>query len=237
MSESSGRHDIVITGVDEMFESGGGGLDERRQDYWDDYYRRAGRPQRPLPSQFAAFVCGELNTPHRVIELGSGDGRDSLFFASHGHAVTGVDASKSAVERSSQTAQHFGQDVTFHASDVHDPSLSLLFSKTELPTLVYARFFLHAITEDEELAFLRCAQQLTAEGDLLAVEYRTVRDAQQTKVTGTHYRRFVQPFEFERRAAEAGFRVTYAVEGFGYAKYRDDDAYVARCVLVRESRP
>jgi hypothetical protein len=30
-----------------------------------------------------------------------------------------------------------------------------------------------------------------------------------------------------------GFRVRYAVEGYGFAKYRDDDAYVARSIVER----
>jgi hypothetical protein len=82
-------------------------------------------------------------------------------------------------------------------------------------------------------AFLELATALTEPGDLLAVEYRTVRDAVGVKVTGDHYRRFVMPANFEARALAHGFAVRYAVEGFGFAKYQEDDAYVARTLLEK----
>jgi hypothetical protein len=66
-------------------------------------------------------------------------------------------------------------------------------------------------------------------------EYRTVRDVRQAKVTGQHYRRFIDPAAFQLRAAQHAFSVQYAVEGFGFAKYEQDDAYVARCLLVRDA--
>jgi hypothetical protein len=52
-------------------------------------------------------------------------------------------------------------------------------------------------------------------------------------VTQQHYRRFVSPATFQARALGRGFEVVYAVEGFGFAKYRLDDAYEARAIFVR----
>ena len=52
---------------------------EDRSGYWDEYYAARATTRRPLPSQFATFVAGELEQPHRVIELGCGNGRDSIF--------------------------------------------------------------------------------------------------------------------------------------------------------------
>ena len=46
-------------------------LSEARDDratYWEQYYSARSTPVRRLPSQFATFVAGELNRPHRVIE-------------------------------------------------------------------------------------------------------------------------------------------------------------------------
>lgn len=97
--------------------------------------------------------------------------------------------------------------------------------------MAYARFFLHAITDSEELAFFEGMSAALREGDRLAVEYRTIRDAEGEKVTAAHYRRFVEPAGVIANAAEAGFAVEYAVEGTGFAKYLKDDAYVARTVF------
>lgn len=201
--------------------------------YWDNYYAGTRDTGRRLPSQFAAFVAGELPEPHRLIDFGCGTGRDSVFFATHGHHVVAVDGSSSAIERGVALADQQGEKVQFINAPVDDLGVVNIIPVTDGPTAVYGRFFLHAITDEQEGAFLRCAESLTREGDIMAVEYRTVRDQSQTKETPDHFRRFVEPAQFQYAAAQRGFRVRYAVEGFGFAKYKHDDAYVARCILER----
>jgi SAM-dependent methyltransferase len=204
-----------------------------RGGYWNEYYSSHASTVRPLPSQFATFVAGELAGPSRVVELGCGNGRDSVFFASYGHAVTGVDGSEAAVESCTALAKALRVNADFLVSRIDDPQLPQRIGATEVPLVVYARFFVHAITDAEEQDFLRLAAAITKPGDLLAVEYRTVRDQSGAKVTGAHYRRFVTPATFQARALAQGFEVDYATEGFGFAKYRQDDAYVARELFTK----
>ena len=208
--------------------------DEARGTYWDQYYSNLTDVTRPLPSQFAIFVAGELQSPHRVIEFGCGNGRDSLLFSSHGHRVIGVDASDPAIKHCERLAETLKETADFLTSAIDEPDLVGRIPTSEGPTAIYARFFLHAITEAEEDSFFRCANTLTKDGDVMAVEFRTVRDLSQAKTTVSHYRRFMDPVVFALAAVHHGFHVRYAVEGFGYAKYMQDDAYVARCVLVRD---
>lgn len=211
------------------------GTTEHRTEYWDDYYASRATLARRLPSQFATFVAGELDRPHRVVELGCGDGRDSMFFASYGHDVVGVDASHAAVEACRGLADALGETASFVVARIDEPGLAARVKGQDAPRAVYARFFLHAITEEEEQSLLDLAASITEPGDLLAVEYRTIRDSSGIKVTERHYRRFVLPATFEARALASGFDVTYSVEGFGFAKYRQDDAYVARTLFRRHA--
>ena len=202
--------------------------------YWDDFYAAAADDRIPLPSQFAVFVAGELTEPHRVVEFGCGTGRDAIFFAGRGHEVIGVDASPQAVKTSEARARNAGVDATFLTARVDDEQLAPQLASSELPLVVYARFFVHAITDAEEQAFLDLSAALTKPGDRLAVEYRTTRDLSGAKVTQQHFRRFVSPPRFQARALGRGFDVEYAVEGFGFAKYQLDDAYVARAVFAKQ---
>jgi len=206
---------------------------EHRSDYWDEYYAARATTRRPLPSQFATFVAGELDRPHHVVELGCGNGRDAIFFASYGHEVTAVDGSEAAVAGCASLAEALGENATFIRSAIDDPTLADRLVESDGPKALYARFFVHAITDGEEEVFLDLAAKVTRPGDVLAVEYRTVRDQVGAKETETHFRRFVVPATFQARALERGFEVTYAVEGFGFAKYRHDDAYVARTLFRR----
>lgn len=205
-----------------------------RTGYWNEYYASSAAVKRPIPSQFAAFVAGELSEPHRVVEFGCGGGRDSIFFASYGHDVVGVDASEQAVQACEKLSENLGESASFVAARIDEAGLAeRLRADDDKPHLVYARFFVHAITDEEELSFLDLAAALTSPGDKLAVEYRTVRDQSGMKVTGTHYRRFVPPAAFQARTLARGFDETYAVEGFGFAKYKQDDAYVARALYTK----
>lgn len=205
-----------------------------RRSYWDEYYAGRADVRRPLPSQFATFVANELTEPTRIVEFGCGTGRDSVFFALYGHDVVGVDGSEQAVKASEALATALGLPARFLAGNIDDPDLVERVAPADGAQLVYARFFVHAITDEEELRFLDVASRLTNRGDLLAVEYRTVRDSSGAKVTEQHYRRFVAPASFDARALTRGFSALYNVEGFGFAKYKQDDAYVARALFVKQ---
>ena len=208
-----------------------------RTNYWNDFYR-AKASSFTAPSQFALFVLGETLADSRMVDLGCGTGRDALYFSSQGRAVVGVDASEAAVAHCRQLADTNGLSARFLASSIDATDLGARV-RAELDgapagqTTVYARFFVHAINDQEELALLALAAGICRTGDLLAAEFRTIRDAQQSKVTAEHYRRFVNPLSFMSNAIAAGFATEYFVEGFGYAKYKDDDAHVARCLMRR----
>ena len=206
---------------------------EHRSGYWDEYYAARATTRRPLPSQFATFVAGELDRPHHVIELGCGNGRDAIFFASYGHDVIGGRRLGGRRRGIGVARRGAGREGHLHPLRHRRPDPRRPAPESDGPKAVYARFFVHAITDGEEQVLL----DLAAEGDqprrLLAVEYRTVRDQVGAKETETHFRRFVLPATFQARALERGFEVTYAVEGFGFAKYRHDDAYVARTLFRR----
>ncbi len=155
---------------------------DARTGYWDDYYAVRATPVRKLPSQFATFVAGELDRRYRVIELGCGDGRDAMFFASYGHDVIGVDASHTAVDACRLLAETLGETASFLVARIEEPGLAAKVRGDVAPRIVYARFFVHAITEAEEVSLLDLAAAITDPGDLLAVEYRTVRDLSGAKV-------------------------------------------------------
>lgn len=211
--------------------------EEARENYWNKFYG-ARAASLATPSQFALFVLGETNDNCAVVDIGCGTGRDALYFSSRGREVVGVDASVAGVEHCSNTAKENDLDAKFLASMIDSPTLAADIKQCgglSGPVCVYARFFVHAINDEEEEHFLALAAELCGAGDMLAVEFRTLRDAQLAKETGAHYRRYVNPLTFIHRAIGHGFTSEYFVEGFGYAKYKNDDAHVARCILRKGS--
>lgn len=206
-----------------------------KRTYWEQFYASQEPRKFAAPSQFAAFVAQEAGDS-LIIEVGCGTGRDSLFFARQGFLVVAIDGSQAAIDHCERLREASGvTGVKFQCASAGEPdfleTLKAVRASHDGPALAYARFFLHAVTETEESAFFSDMSAALRSGDRLALEYRTVRDASGSKVTAAHYRRFVSPSQVFANAGRLGFSVDYEVEGFGFAKYKEDDAYVARCIL------
>ena len=209
------------------------------QRYWSSFYGSSTANRLIFPSQFAAFIASELTEPQFLIDLGCGTGRDAVFFSTLGHQVIGVDASTEAIALCRETARKANCPAKFMSGDIGSESSQeslVSFSKSikANSTLVYMRFFLHAVSVEIEDAVLALCIRLKTTGQSvrLAAEFRTHRDAGLPKATAAHYRRFIDPLKLTNKASAAGFRTEYFVEGFGFAKYRDDDAHVARVVFA-----
>ena len=208
--------------------------------YWNSYYRHDGVPE--LPSQFALFVAneiatGELPVPSVIIDVGCGNGRDTLLFAQLGYTVCGIDMSEAAIAvchaRLERTFLGQGQVPRFCVGTVDGDEMDTFAAGFNGPVLIYSRFLMHAIDEETEgRAIARIAVVLARRGGILAAEFRTPGDEQGQKATSPHFRRFVDPDRFVDRLLEVGMSVIWRAEGHGMAKFRKDNAYVAR-VLAR----
>ena len=69
-------------------------------DYWDQYYRNQICSTQPSP--FAQYVATLVEPGKTLIDLGCGNGRDSLFFAKQGMQVVAIDLSRSAIDQLNQ---------------------------------------------------------------------------------------------------------------------------------------
>ncbi|MGE8061431.1 class I SAM-dependent methyltransferase [Pseudomonas sp. NPDC089547] len=214
---------------------------DERLVYWDSFYGHSNQPLPLLPSQFAAFALGEMATldaseaVEGVIEFGCGNGRDSHFFAAHGFDLLALDASAEAIDRCRAGTRHARANfVQRSATDAREEVERFMNGKKRVA--VYARFFLHAIREEEQNDFLMLLGDVLLPGSLLFLEYRTVADAEQQKVFGDdHYRRYLDHRTTLANIEAAGFSRLYEIEGHGFAKFRAEDARVGRCVAIRNA--
>lgn len=210
-------------------------MDINRVGYWDNFYSRSELKKPQYPSQFAAFVIGEVSNAVHVIEFGCGTGRDSEFFAHHGLNVTALDASESAIELCRRYRSY--ENLTFEKFVLgKDDINNAIRVKPPGRVILYARFLLHAISDEEENVFFKIAHDLSSQGSILALEYRCSGDEQIMKEFGQHFRRYLSHTELCESVAKAGFDVAYQVEGRGFAKYKSEDALVGRCIAIRNGR-
>jgi hypothetical protein len=85
-----------------------------------------------------------------------------------------------------------------------------------------------------ELAFLDLLSKILKSGEKIAFEFRTKRDELLKKTTSSHYRRYIDPVSVIEYLINSKFEILYFVEGFGFAKLKQDDAHVCRILSIKK---
>ena len=92
------------------------------EDYWNAFYQKF---QRHTPSQFCVSIVTEIDEGATIVELGSGNGRDSHYLASQGYITVALDLSHEAIKRCKEHAEkhdvlhsHFYQGDITSADDI-----------------------------------------------------------------------------------------------------------------------
>lgn len=207
-------------------------LGEANEAHWRQFYRDH---QIEGGSSFARFVADRLPPGSRVLDIGCGTGRDSIYLAARGHTVAGADLSTEAVEQAQGAARRAGVDRTrFERLDASSrPDLDRLITGLSAVTqpVVYLRFVLHSVDESTEDALLAGLVDALPGGFLLAAEFRTTRDGKLPKVYGDHYRRYVDEQAFASKLRHRwGFEIEHLEAGRGLSPYQGEDPHLARII-------
>ena len=213
-----------------------GDLSLSRTQYWDSYYQKRKAPI--SPSSFALF-CNEnfLDKHCHILEFGCGNGRDSFYF-SKSHRVSAIDESKVVVETNRSRAV---QEGVLNIDFLHGEFGTRIKGLPREVDAVYARFVIHAMTEEAETRALLESWRLLKNGGKLFLEFRTTLDPLMNvgeQLSGTeritdHYRRFVDFTNFCLKLAEVGFALEYSIEKQGLASFGSDDPVVGRVVATK----
>ena len=84
--------------------------------------------------------------------------------------------------------------------------------------IFYGRFFIHAIDKNTENNFLNLFKLINNNNNIIALEFRTIKDKLLIKEFDNHNRRFVIPEDFKNKLKKLAVFVNYYFEGQGYAK-------------------
>ncbi|MGH3504755.1 MAG: class I SAM-dependent methyltransferase [Nocardioidaceae bacterium] len=208
--------------------------DRRHERYWGEFYtvRRDRVPH--APSAFARWVAEREVTPGPLLDLGSGTGRDTLWFSEQGFESTGYDYSREGLEYAAQLAAAQALDLRFRRLNLYDLrhvlALGAEVAQDVGPSVVYARFLVDALEDEGRINLWRISRAaLRATLGRLYLEFRTEDEF------GEHFRRFVQPEQVMGELESYGFTIEHCENQHGLAVHKHEDPRVCRIVAKMEA--
>ncbi len=207
------------------------------KDYWIEYYERnLNNLKNNPPSPFAKYLVENkyLEKPKKIIELGCGNGRDSIYFSKNNSLVTAVDQ----CENTTKLLNECKNIDSFPADFTNLSAFPDLISFD----IVYSRFTIHSIDENGEDRTLNWAYDSLVNGGLLCIEARTTKDPLCGKgeykgdyiwFFNNHHRRFVDAKRLKKKIESIGFNIKYFLESNGLAKYKNEDPIVLRLIAQK----
>ena len=134
------------------------------------------------PSNFA-FACYEefkKNNVKKILELGCGQGRDTVFFASNGIDVSAIDSSQVAIDALSKTTREKNLSIS---PLIHNPCEGIPFNNSHFDAVYSHMFFNMRFTVDQvKYLFTEVNRVLKNEG-LNLFSVRSDNDAMYKKGT------------------------------------------------------
>ena len=107
------------------------------------------------PSRFARELTAFVPPGGRILELGCGEGRDSVYFAFCGYEVTGLDVSAAGLEKAERLAVERGVAVRWLCCSMLDVPVTGRFD------LVYSCGTIHHVPKDDRPRLFKRLKALT----------------------------------------------------------------------------
>lgn len=185
-------------------------------DYWPKYYKDH---KLMPPSQFVTLCLNKIKNGDNILDVGAGDGRDSVVLAI---------ASKNTVVAIEPNASLHNLDGVQQITSSFERYVTLTHPMPK-PDVVYARWFIHAVTEHVEKLLIEHAA--THEATLM-LEFRIEGDTPDD----THDRRLINPYKLVQQLVERGYIITHFEIGTGLSVHGTDDPYLARIIAEHKRR-
>lgn len=207
----------------------------KNKNYWNSYYKL--KENNINPSNFALFVSKKfIKKDTFILDVGSGDGRDSFYLRKKAKHVLGVDLSNVVIKKNQLKSKRLNlNNIKFkNISSNH-----LYKIQNKKINFIYARFFIHAINESSEDIFLKNLRKNFKSNTLIALEFRTIKDVLMKKGKKLskyerltdHYRRFVDPKKFEKKLQNLNFKILYKKLGINLSKSPNDNPHLCRIIF------
>lgn len=215
---SSTKYRIHIKDLDTEF------FKNPNQNYWSSFYGKISPPEDP--SNFCKFCCDFLEKGKKVLDIGSGNCRDSIYFKEMGFDCVAID---------------------MHEQNFYDNYIKMDIIN-EIQKLIpadyyYMRFFIHTLSEKECDFLLKQLYEKINDGCKILIETRSTVEISDDPVyvsrfnsgIGTeHYRIHYSLNYFLNKIKKIGYKIEYSCDINNVAIYREDNPFVLRIIASKQ---
>lgn len=212
-------------------------ISQKNNEYWNNFYKT--NQGLSDASSFARFCLEKyIKKQVTIVELGSGNGRDAIYFAKHNHLVYALDLSIEAVKTEQKVVNE--QSIK-NLITINTDFIDFDYSTLKNIDIFYSRFTMHSIDEEAENIILNKIYTSLKTDGLCMIEARTIEDnmfSQGKRIDSNiamtnHYRRFLNADLFLKKCLTIGFRIIYFTEESGLSVYKDDDPVLLRLIMTK----
>ena len=193
------------------------------KDYWEEVYGEDSIPT--TPSNFANFCLDYFSPDSIILDIGCGNGRDSIFFSKKGFRVFAFDQSETSIKL---LKNNHKTNPLFSIADINNFN----FSDYDI-NVAYARFLLHAISEQTFERLFDNVYDLLPKGGLFATESRSDRTeiSEVGQTFSPHFRRLINLKNLLSFSSSKNFEIIYYTEEKGLSVFEEEDPYIIRLIL------
>lgn len=203
--------------------------------YWNNFYINDKLTN--YPSLFAYEIGKHVKSDKKLVELGCGNGRDSIYFHSLGLQVDAVDISDRTIDKLKNKYLN-NKNINF----ICDDFIKYIKNMNADSDYIYSRFTLHSITDNQQSELLENVYDNLKEKGKFFIEVRSVLDdiyglgvevGRNAFIYEEHYRRFVVKEELEKELEKTGFTIISSKEEKGFAPFGDKDPIILRIIAEK----
>lgn len=143
-----------------------------QKSHWNNAHKEQWlRSHSSTQTKYAEEVNAVIKSNSKILELGCGEGNDSIYFATQGHSVVATDFSDIVISQNSEKYTHSNLD--FMELDISQP----FRFEDETFDVVYARLSLHYFTNEQTSSIFREIRRVLKNGGTLHFMCKSVDDS------------------------------------------------------------
>ena len=207
-----------------------------RLPHWQEFYKGAHTAVPSTPSAFATWARDRMEPGSPIVELGTGTGRDAVWFARQGHPVLASDYCSGARAAVAAAAREAEVRAAYRPINLESLKSSLVaaarIAHEPAPRHVYARGLVDALAPTGRLGLWRFCATAGRRGGLTFLEFRTPVSRHERTFFPHHQRTYADPSTIVAEIERHGGRVVERVEGRGLARLGKEDPMICRLVVT-----